>query len=454
MLLLSFVVVTILCYFWLRHRYTYWERHGVKGPKPVFFFGNLFKSLTLQEHHSIAPIRWYNTFNDVPFIGFYKLSKPAILIRDPELQREILVKAFSNFHDNDANVSADDDLRSTNPFFKNGESWQRGRTYFGSFFSANKIRQTLTCVLEVGREWEQFIRSLGENVEVDAKDVCSRYTVESMIRSTFSIDGRSFEQQAEFVDMGKSMIDPDPITAIKMMVTFFVQDILKYLNVAQFIGLNETEIAGICFAFFFEAYDTTPNTLVLALYQLAKHPHIQDKLVRTIEEAIAANNNEITYDLVQKHEYLEKVLYETMRAEPFLFGLLKLCTKDYTMPLLPGQKIPVTIPATTPIVLPFAAVYKDPIYFPNPDVFDPERFSPEQKLLRPKSAFMPFGDGPRMCIGMQLGLFNMKMGLFEMIRYFHVKLGPNNKPFELHPMSFSNVAKNGVKIILTPRKRV
>lgn len=171
MLLLSAVAIALLCYFWLKRRYTYWERHGVKGPKPMFFFGNLFKSITLQEHFSAAPIQWYNTFNDVPFVGFYKLLTPAIMIRDPELQREILVKAFSNFHDNDATVSAKDDLRSTNPFFKNGEQWQRGRTYFGSFFSANKIRQTLPCVLEVGREWEQFVRSLGANVEVDAKDV-------------------------------------------------------------------------------------------------------------------------------------------------------------------------------------------------------------------------------------------------------------------------------------------
>lgn len=148
------------------------------------------------------------------------------------------------------------------------------------------------------------------------------------------------------------------------------------------LGLTENEIAGICFAFFFEGYDTTPNTLVFALYQLAKNPHIQDELVRTIEESIAANDNEITYDLVQKHEYLEKVLYgkvshrakmlldavldltccrpitETMRGVPSVFGLLKLCTKDYTMPLFPGQKKPVTIPAKTPIVIPFAAVFQ------------------------------------------------------------------------------------------------
>lgn len=171
MLLLFVILIITVSYLWLRHRYTYWERQGVKGPKPMFLFGNLFKSLTFQEHVSVAQKTWYDTFDDVPFIGFYKMLTPAVMIRDPELQREILVKAFMSFHENDADVSAEDDLRKTNPFFNIGEKWQRSRAYWGSFFSANKIRQTFSSTLQVGQEWEKFVRSLGKNVEVDAKDV-------------------------------------------------------------------------------------------------------------------------------------------------------------------------------------------------------------------------------------------------------------------------------------------
>lgn len=57
-----------------------------------------------------------------------------------------------------------------------------------------------------------------------------------------------------------------------------------------------------------------------------------------------------------------------------------------------------------------------------------------------------------MCIAMNMGLFNLKMALFEMIRKFDIRLGPNHKPFELHPMSFSHVPKHGVKLIFTPRE--
>lgn len=71
--------------------------------------------------------------------------------------------------------------------------------------------------------------------------------------------------------------------------------------------MTEMQIAGICTSFFVEAYETSANTLASALYQLAKHPHIQEELSRRIQESLVANNNEITFDLIHKHEYLEMV---------------------------------------------------------------------------------------------------------------------------------------------------
>jgi len=371
------------------------------------------------------------------------------------------------------------------------KSGETAELYSEHFFSSGKIRPVFPSMLQVGKEWEQYVRSLGLNTEVDAKDICSRYTTETMLRCTFSINGGSFEKQSEFLDAGKAVFNPDPITGLKLMLWFFIpaiqriisisvlpkkmsrsfmnlvrdqirirdaesvksEDVLQYiLNGREKYEMSEKQITGICVSFFTEAYETSSNALSLALYQLAKNPHIQDELARRIEESIAENNNEITYDLIHKHQYLEMVLFETMRIQPIFFGLQKLCTKPYTMPLLPGQKEPVTIPVGTPILVPFATVSQDPSIFPDPDGFDPERFSPEQKAMRQKSAFMPFSDGPRMCIGMHLALFNLKMGLFQMVRLFDIKFGPNQKPFKLHPMAFFNVPKDGIKLVFTPRK--
>lgn len=73
--------------------------------------------------------------------------------------------------------------------------------------------------------------------------------------------------------------------------------------------MSQMYIAGICASFFVEAYETSANVLSSALYQLALNPHIQEELARRIQDSLVANNNEITYDLVYKHEYLEKVAF-------------------------------------------------------------------------------------------------------------------------------------------------
>lgn len=76
----------------------------------------------------------------------------------------------------------------------------------------------------------------------------------------------------------------------------------------MFAGLTDTDIVGITVSFLIEAYETSANTLMVGLYQLATYPEIQEKLALEIQDAIDKNNGEITYDIIQKHEYLDKVL--------------------------------------------------------------------------------------------------------------------------------------------------
>ncbi len=80
------------------------------------------------------------------------------------------------------------------------------------------------------------------------------------------------------------------------------------------VEMSDIQITGICLSFFAEAYETSSNNLASALYNLAKNPHIQDELARRIQDTLDANNNEITYDIVNKHEYLEKVALGKIRC--------------------------------------------------------------------------------------------------------------------------------------------
>jgi len=99
---------------------------------------------------------------------------------------------------------------------------------------------------------------------------------------------------------------------------------------------------------------------------------------------------------------------ETLRKYPVVFALFRVATKSYSVPndslqIKKGQKI----------IIPIFSLHFDPRYFSDPEVFNPERFSAEEKAKRPNGVYIPFGDGPRICIGRYYYI-----NLYETIIYY------------------------------------
>jgi len=92
------------------------------------------------------------------------------------------------------------------------------------------------------------------------------------------------------------------------------------------------------------------------------------------------------------------VFTETLRKYPILPFLDRMCFSDYELPSPSGNGT-ITLPAGTGIIVSVLGIQYDPQYFPEPEIFDPERFTEENKRSRPKYAYIPFGEGLRMCIG-------------------------------------------------------
>lgn len=101
--------------------------------------------------------------------------------------------------------------------------------------------------------------------------------------------------------------------------------------------------------------------------------------------------------IVRKASYiliLVRPIPETARKYSIAFSIMRVATKTYTLPeesfvIEKGQKL----------IIPMFSIHRDPKYYPDPLRFDPERFSMEQKSQRPNGTYIPFGDGPRLCIG-------------------------------------------------------
>jgi cytochrome P450 len=110
------------------------------------------------------------------------------------------------------------------------------------------------------------------------------------------------------------------------------------------------------------------------------------------------------------------VFTETLRKYPILPFLDRTCFSDYELPSPSGNGT-ITLPAGTGVFVSLLGIQHDPQYFPQPEIFDPDRFTEENKRNRPKYTYIPFGDGLRMCLGnITLSMLNYEIVDFKDIR--------------------------------------
>lgn len=139
-----------------------------------------------------------------------------------------------------------------------------------------------------------------------------------------------------------------------------------------------------------------------------------------------------------------KLISESVRKYPTLPFLNRQCTKDY-----PIDKLKLTIPKGTPIVISLLGLMRDPDHFPNPDKFWPDRFLDENPKYNP-DAFLPFGDGPKACIGMRLGQVVSKIALIKMLQQYNFKC-IEDKELPIANHSLTIVIDGGINVEVSNR---
>lgn len=181
--------------------------------------------------------------------------------------------------------------------------------------------------------------------------------------------------------------------------------------------------AAQAFVFFGAGFETSSITLQFALYQMALHQDIQDRVRAEIKAIMAKHEGNVTYEAVEetvgsfflkgfsqniiKNEQ-NVVFAETLRLYPPLPVLNRSCVKDYA---IPGSDV--AIEKGAKVLIPALGLHMDERYFPNPEKLDPERFTEEQKQERHKFVYLPFGQGPRICIGKFAFIFILRVCFFS-----------------------------------------
>uniref|UniRef100_A0A1I7TA15 Cytochrome P450 n=1 Tax=Caenorhabditis tropicalis TaxID=1561998 RepID=A0A1I7TA15_9PELO len=181
--------------------------------------------------------------------------------------------------------------------------------------------------------------------------------------------------------------------------------------------LTMDEIIAQCMVFIIAGFDTTALSLSFTTFLLATHPEIQKKLQEEVDRECP--DPEISFDQLSKLKYLECVMKETLRLYPLASGAnSRTCMKETTI----GDGI--RIEKGTHVLANTWAIHTNPtIWGEDSDEFKPERWESGDEHFFQKGGYIPFGLGPRQCIGMRLAYMEEKMLLAHILRRYSFEIG-------------------------------
>lgn len=211
------------------------------------------------------------------------------------------------------------------------------------------------------------------------------------------------------------------------------------------IFLTNEEILATCFAFFMAGYETTGTTLAYMSYLLAKHQEVQDRLR---EEILTVLNRDgvFMYDNVCGIKYMDQVISESLRCHTPVTGFTtRRCARDY---VYKG----ITILAGTSIVIPVHHMSHDPAFWNQPENFNPERFSPENRGNVDPVVYQPFGQGPRNCAGMRFAQLEIKLTMAKLLSRYKLVLDDRHieeKDLTIETTFILAYPKNGIWLKIT-----
>jgi len=181
---------------------------------------------------------------------------------------------------------------------------------------------------------------------------------------------------------------------------------------------------------FVAGHETTSNALSWTFYLLAQHPEIQLRLQTELDSVLQGADADFSH--LEQLTYCEMVVKESMRLLPPVWTLnARQANEDIVVGdyFFPKDKVVFISPYSN---------HRNPKYFKQPENFDPERFSPENEKLIPKHVYIPFGAGPRVCIGQSFAMMEAKIILASIMQRFSITLDKQQSFDPLAQITLSN----------------
>ncbi|XP_076755432.1 cytochrome P450 6k1-like [Xylocopa sonorina] len=457
-------LVTILVLYVKRQR-TYWQRRGVPTlPNSHWLYGNAKELFKLERSPGFLIGELHLQGSDNDLLGIYIFHKPFLLLRNPELIKQILVKDFNYFPNRYFTArSLQDEIGSTNLFTIENPPWRYVRTKLSPVFTSGKIKKIFNLLVVTAEPMCKYLEQQCSNdtrsKTIMMKEVAGKYITDIISSVAFGIETNSFDPAGEtFFRKAQEALKLTFHRALQYAIMFFFPQISPYIGtrilgsstnyfrkvfwdsldtretsktkrgdlVDFLIGLkNQKQETDFQFKgdallsqsviFFIAGRESSVTAICFTLYELAKNPEIQKRTRDEIHEKLKEHG--MTYEGIQSMKYLHQVMSETLRLYPPAPLLDRVAVDDYKVP---GTDI--VLEKGMPVYVALCGLHRDPKYHPDPLRFNPDRFSDENKDNITQCTYMPFGEGPRICIGVRLGFLQSVMALVAILKDYESSL--------------------------------
>ena len=391
----------------------------------------------------------------------YDSTVPSIVIAEPDMIKEVMVKQFDSFT-NRQEFGVED--RHMNLFDARDEIWAKARKALSPTFTSGKLRGMTSYMDKVASNMmdhlEDTIKINGPIVEV--KEVFQKLTLDTIGHCAFGIDTNSFNNPENellkrcvqaFTDFRiKDLTDSTFFNILKFFpgLKLYIDmygkenydwlrnmtktiadnrkesrndfiDRLNELNADQANNhLSEEVVMAQGIIFFIAGYETSSNTLSTLCYNLANNPEVQEKVYKEISRVTEENDGLINHETTNQMPYLEATIEEDLRIHPPVLSLDRECNKDTKIGDLMIKK-------GVNVKFPIWALHHSEDFFQDPEEFRPERFFKETKEDFHPYAYLPFGGGPRKCIGLRFAMIEIKLALAKLLQKYRIVAVPETK---------------------------
>lgn len=503
-----FICALILFYYYCKRNHDYWKIRNVKYKEPLPLFGNNFGNFFGRYSWAESSIEFYNKYPKEKVVGYYRGSKPELIIRDPELVRHILNVDFNYFYARGLGRDPALEPLFLNLFHIDGDRWKLLRQRLTPAFTSSKLKAMFPLIVNCAKKLQVLTSDIAATKdEYDVRELMARFTTEFIGACGFGIEMDTLnDEQSLFRELGRTIFVHTnknlllialkdlfprlmkPVKPMNPLIESTITEILKNIREQRnykpsgrndFVDLllelecrgkisvesiekrnadgspvmveMEMDVqmqAAQLFIFFAAGFETSSSVTSYTLHLLAYHQEIQTKIHKEIDEVLSKYNNTLSYEAIKEMNLLDRSLKESMRIFPSVGVLNRDCVKKYTIP-----DTNITIDPGVKIVIPVMAMQNDEKYFYNPKEFDPDRFLDENVKNINKYVYMPFGEGPRSCIGERLGRMQSLAGLAAILQKFRVE--PSKSSVQ-HPkvLATSNVVqsiKHGLPLRIVKR---